>query len=57
MEKHMQPTNDCLQNAMFIASESYSGSSYETDLLQSMNTNCEDVPVITNENDAPAMAA
>ena len=57
MEKHMQPTNECLQAAMFIASESYSGSTYETSLFGAKDNICDDPPVITDENVVSAMAA
>jgi hypothetical protein len=57
MEKHMQSTNECLQAAMFIAAESYSGSTYETILFGSKDNICDDPPVITDENVVPTMAA
>jgi hypothetical protein len=53
----MQSTDECLQTAMFIASESYSGSTYETSLFGSKDNICDDPPVITDENVVPAMAA
>jgi len=36
----MQNNDSCLQEAMIIASESYSGSTYETHLFEPMHTDC-----------------
>ena len=56
----MQNPNDCLQQAMFIASESYSGSTYETGFFQAMDEDCDETIVIAPRDyaaTAPAIAA
>lgn len=39
----MQNTAECLDRAMFIASESYSGSAYDTKLSWSISDSCNDM--------------
>ena len=56
----MQNPSNCLHQAMFIASESYSGSAYQTALFEEMDDLCSDAFVPSYETDAsnvPAMAA
>ena len=36
----MQNNDNCLREAMVIASESYSGSTYETHLFEPMDSDC-----------------
>ena len=45
----MQLSNECLDMAMFIASESYSGSVYEVDFFAAMDGPCDEVVVFTRE--------
>jgi hypothetical protein len=55
----MQTSNGCFETAMFIASESYSGSAYEAALFHAMDEDCDEAIVIVLESDAataPAMA-
>jgi hypothetical protein len=42
----MQIEQECLNRAMFIASESYSGSFYDLTLSQAMDDECDDVSAI-----------
>jgi hypothetical protein len=56
----MQNANDCLEKAMFIASESYSGSTYEMGLFQAMDELCDETIIMIPESaaaTAPAIAA
>jgi len=43
--------NDCLSEAMFIASHSYSNSAYETRLFRMMDGKCDDASVFAPENE------
>jgi hypothetical protein len=56
----MQNRNDCLNEAMFIASESYSGSTYENSLFEAMDKGCDEIVVIMQDDNAasvPVMTA
>jgi hypothetical protein len=56
----MQTPNGCIEKAMFIASESYSGSTYEAALFHAMDESCDETIVMVLESDAataPVIAA
>jgi len=56
----MQTANDCLEKAMFIASESYSGSTYEMGFFRAMDEDRDETLVMTPGNGPttlPAIAA
>ena len=51
----MQNRNDCLNEAMFIASESYSGSTYENSLFEMMDKGCDEIFVIMQDGNTASM--
>jgi len=56
----MKNRDDCLNEAMFIASESYSGSTYEMGLIEAMDKECDEIFVMLQDAElapVPTMAA
>ena len=51
----MQNRNDCLNEAMFIASESYSASTYENSLFEMMDKGCDEIFVIMQDGNTASM--
>lgn len=47
----MQNINECLDRAMFIASESYSNSTYESNLSWSIKDPCDEMPALSPTED------
>ena len=47
----MKNSTDCLNQAMFLAAESYSGSSYESWLFEAMDGSCDESIVLLRESE------
>lgn len=53
----MQTSDECLNQAMFLASESYSGSSYDLGAFQLMGSMCDEIFVLAPKDGGGSISA